>query len=134
MRGKISKQRPAKKLRIRLISGHHLPKIAGKIKGNVIQPYVKIKIRGHQIDESEYVTEVVPKVSFFVVCPRLWRLKHKLSPRYISLEWLSYICRWTQFRSIWEDSAEKLFQENGKDTPAKVLPTLSILVSEDPIW
>ena len=62
----VSKQRPAKKLRIRLISGHHLPKIAGKIKGNVIQPYVKIKIRGHQIDESEYVTEVVPKVSFIM--------------------------------------------------------------------
>jgi len=60
----VCKLRPVKKLRIRLISGHHLPKIAGKIKGNVIQPYVKIKIRGHLVDESEYVTEVVPKNGF----------------------------------------------------------------------
>ena len=62
----VCKLRPVKKLRIRLISGHHLPKIAGKIKGNVIQPYVKIKIRGHLVDESEYVTEVVPKVNNFI--------------------------------------------------------------------
>ena len=62
----VCKLRPVKKLRIRLISGHHLPKIAGKIKGNVIQPYVKIKIRGHLVDESEYVTEVVPKVNDFL--------------------------------------------------------------------
>ena len=59
----VCKLRPVKKLRIRLISGHHLPKIAGKIKGNVIQPYVKIKIRGHIVDQGEYMTEVVPKVS-----------------------------------------------------------------------
>ena len=63
----VCKLRPLKKLRIRLISGHHLPKIAGKIKGNVIQPYVKIKIRGHLVDESEYVTEVVPKVNDFLL-------------------------------------------------------------------
>jgi hypothetical protein len=63
----VCKLRPVKKLRIRLISGHHLPKIAGKIKGNVIQPYVKIKIRGHLVDESEYVTEVVPKVNDFLL-------------------------------------------------------------------
>lgn len=56
------KLRPTKKLRIRLISGHHLPKIAGKIKGNVIQPYITLKIRGHVIDEAEFSTQVVPKV------------------------------------------------------------------------
>ena len=57
--------KPAQKLKLRLISGHHLPKIDGKIKGNVIQPYVRIKIRGHAVDESEFTSDVVPKV--FVV-------------------------------------------------------------------
>ena len=55
--------RPTKKLRIRLISGHHLPKTDGKIKGNVIQPYVKIKIRGHTVDETHVTTQIVPKVN-----------------------------------------------------------------------
>ena len=58
----VAKLKPSRKLRIRLISGHHLPKIDGKIKGNVIQPYVRIKVRGHTIDEHEYTTQVVPKV------------------------------------------------------------------------
>ena len=57
-------RRPCKKLRIRIISGHHLPKTDRKIKGNVIQPYVTIKIRGHVIDENEFSTEVIPKVLF----------------------------------------------------------------------
>ena len=57
-------RRPCKKLRIRIISGHHLPKTSGKIKGNVIQPYVTLKIRGHVIDETEFSTDVVPKVKF----------------------------------------------------------------------
>ena len=55
--------RPVKKLLIRLISGHHLPKSADqKIKGNVIQPYVSLKLRGHVLDEAEFTTEVIPKV------------------------------------------------------------------------
>ena len=44
----------------------YCPNINTVIKGNVIQPYVKIKIRGHLVDESEYVTEVVPKVNDFL--------------------------------------------------------------------
>ena len=60
-----SKLRPTQKLRIRLISGHHLPKSASKkIKGNVIQPYISVKLRGHVLDEAEFTTEVVPKVNF----------------------------------------------------------------------
>ena len=62
----VSRLRAVKKLRIRLISGHHLPKSSGKIKGNVIQPYVRIIIRGHPVDENESTTEVVPKVRIFV--------------------------------------------------------------------
>ena len=59
-----SKLRPTQKLRIRLISGHHLPKSASKkIKGNVIQPYISVKLRGHVLDEAEFTTEVVPKVN-----------------------------------------------------------------------
>jgi hypothetical protein len=55
--------KPVKKLRIRIISGHHLPKTADrKFKGDVIEPYIKIRIRGHPVDESEIKTEVVPKV------------------------------------------------------------------------
>ena len=60
-----AKIRPAKKLRIRLISGHHLPKTSRKLKGNVIEPYVQIKIHGHSIDQNEITSTVVPKVS----CP-----------------------------------------------------------------
>ena len=58
-----AKIRPAKKLRIRLISGHHLPKTSRKLKGNVIEPYVQIKIHGHSIDQNEITSTVVPKVS-----------------------------------------------------------------------
>ena len=78
----MGKLRPVKKLRIRVISGHHLPKSDGKIKGNVIQPYVRIKIRGHCVDTFEYVTEVVPKVKVLK--------NHSIVFPYIShfLEWI----------------------------------------------
>jgi hypothetical protein len=52
-----------KLLCIRIISGQHLPKSEEqKLKGNVIEPYVKVRVNGHQCDEAEYVTKVVPKV------------------------------------------------------------------------
>jgi len=56
--------RVMKKLRIRLISGHHLPKSADsrKLRDTVIRPYVKLKLNGHPIDEHEHITKTVPKV------------------------------------------------------------------------
>ncbi len=58
--------KPCKKLRIRLISGHHLPKPSearhNRIRESVIQPYVMIVLRGHPADERDYTTKVVPKV------------------------------------------------------------------------
>ena len=52
-----------KLLRIKVISGQHLPKTEEKLKGDIIEPYVKVRVWGHPDDEGEYVTKVVPKVS-----------------------------------------------------------------------
>ncbi|XP_040566221.1 1-phosphatidylinositol 4,5-bisphosphate phosphodiesterase delta-1 isoform X4 [Lepeophtheirus salmonis] len=37
---------------IRILSGQHIPKPKGKIEGEVIDPYVKVRIRGHPDDHS----------------------------------------------------------------------------------
>ncbi len=54
---------PAVKLQVKVICGQHLPKSEQKLKGDVIEPYVKVRLRGHPDDDNEYVTKVVPKVS-----------------------------------------------------------------------
>ena len=51
-----------KLVRIRIISGQHLPKSEQRLKGDIIEPYVKLRVRGHPEDEAEYVTKVIPKV------------------------------------------------------------------------
>lgn len=53
---------PKKKLKIRIISGQHLPKSEQRLKGDIIEPYVKVRVRGFPDDEAEYVTKVIPKV------------------------------------------------------------------------
>ncbi len=53
-------------VRIRVISGQHLPKSEERLKGDIIEPYVKVRLRGHPDDEGEYVTKVVPKVGRLV--------------------------------------------------------------------
>jgi len=45
---------PAWKLEIIILSGQHIPRPDGKIEGEVIDPYVKIKIRGHPDDQDHH--------------------------------------------------------------------------------
>lgn len=55
-----------KKVEIKVISGQHLPKSdEQRLKGDIVEPYVKIRIRGHPRDDGEHITSVVPKVHFF---------------------------------------------------------------------
>ena len=35
-------------LKVKIVSGHHLPRPDGSLEGDVIDPYVKVKIRGHR--------------------------------------------------------------------------------------
>ena len=43
---------PACKLELIVVSGQHIPRPEGKTDGEVIDPYVKIRIRGHPDDDE----------------------------------------------------------------------------------
>ena len=49
-------------LRMRLISGHHLP--SARQSENIIEPYVKIKIHGHPDDTNVWCSQIVPRNGF----------------------------------------------------------------------
>ena len=51
-------------LTIQLISGQHLPNVSSKQAGDIIEPYVKIRIHGHPCDTDEWTSAVVPKNGF----------------------------------------------------------------------
>ena len=40
-------------------SGQHIPKASGNIEGEVIDPYVKVKVYGHEKDKGKFVTKHV---------------------------------------------------------------------------
>lgn len=42
---------PSWKLSVHVLSGQHIPRPSGKLAGEVIDPYVKVRIRGHPDDE-----------------------------------------------------------------------------------
>ena len=49
-----------KAVRVTVVSGQHIPRPDGRVKGEVIDPYVKVRIRGHPDDKgnkarTEYV-------------------------------------------------------------------------------
>eukprot|EP00092_Neocalanus_flemingeri_P024885 GFUD01026985.1.p1 GENE.GFUD01026985.1~~GFUD01026985.1.p1 ORF type:complete len:650 (+),score=151.93 GFUD01026985.1:38-1951(+) len=52
------------KLTLKLISGQHLPNASDRQAGDIIEPYVKIRIHGHQSDMAEWQSKVVPKNGF----------------------------------------------------------------------
>ena len=47
------------KLTVELISGHHLPKPGGAVKGEIIDPFVKIAICGDKADEATVQSKVI---------------------------------------------------------------------------
>ena len=51
-------------LTVKLISGQHLPNASDRTAGEIIEPYVKIRIVGHPDDEAEYESGTVPKNGF----------------------------------------------------------------------
>jgi phosphatidylinositol phospholipase C, delta len=44
-------------LRLRIISGQHIPKPDQSTEGEVVDPYVKVKMVGMDIDQREYKTK-----------------------------------------------------------------------------
>ena len=51
-------------LRLKLISGQHLPNASDRQAGEIIEPYVKINIHGHPVDTAAWVSSVVPRNGF----------------------------------------------------------------------
>ena len=52
------------KVHVQLISGQHLPNASDRQAGEIIEPYVKIRIHGHVTDMAEWQSKVVPKNGF----------------------------------------------------------------------
>lgn len=50
--GLNSKQFPGWKVQVTVVSGLHIPRPDGKLEGEVIDPYVKVRIRGHPDDKE----------------------------------------------------------------------------------
>lgn len=44
-------------MRLRIISGQHIPKPDQSTDGEVVDPYVKVKMVGMDIDQNEYKTK-----------------------------------------------------------------------------
>ena len=50
---------------ITIISGHHIPRPGGSNEGNIVRPYVKVKIRGHPSEtENTHNTDWVQQNGF----------------------------------------------------------------------
>jgi hypothetical protein len=47
------------KLRLRIISGQHIPKPEQSTEGEVVDPYVQISLLGHEQDNKKYKTTSV---------------------------------------------------------------------------
>ena len=48
-----------KRVKMTIISGQHIPRAGKSLEGDVIDPYVKVKVYGHQADKFEYKTKAV---------------------------------------------------------------------------
>jgi hypothetical protein len=48
-----------KKVKLTIISGQHIPKIGNSLEGDIINPYVKIKVYGHPSDNFSFQTKLV---------------------------------------------------------------------------
>lgn len=55
-------ERPSKVVRVVVLSGQHLPDSAKK--GDIVDPYVQLKVRGHPIDHQKQRTKVVKNNGF----------------------------------------------------------------------
>jgi len=53
-----------KKLTIKLISGQHLPNVSDRQAGEIIEPYVRIRVIGHPQDSAEWISKTVPRNGF----------------------------------------------------------------------
>ena len=48
-----------KRVKMTIISGQHIPKSNNSLVGEIIDPYVKVKVYGHPADKFEYTTKPV---------------------------------------------------------------------------
>jgi hypothetical protein len=48
-----------KRVRLTIISGQHIPKIGNSLEGDIINPYVKVKVYGHPADTFNFQTKLV---------------------------------------------------------------------------
>jgi phosphatidylinositol phospholipase C delta len=51
--------RPSVQLKLTIISGQHIPKANQNLEGEVVDPYVVVKIVGHPEDAQKLKTDVV---------------------------------------------------------------------------
>jgi len=51
-------------LSIKLISGYHLPNATNRPAGDIIEPYVKMRVHGHPSDTYEWTSATVPRNGF----------------------------------------------------------------------
>jgi len=60
----VSNDKKVMNVKVKLISGQHLPNASDRQAGDIIQPYVKIRILGHPQDNCEWISSTVPKNGF----------------------------------------------------------------------
>ena len=51
-------------LSIKLVSGYHLPNATNRPAGDIIEPYVKMRVHGHPSDTYEWTSATVPRNGF----------------------------------------------------------------------
>jgi len=62
--GDLNYAKNAFRLTVHLISGQHLPNASEREAGEIIEPFVKINLHGHPIDQSQWESSVVHKNGF----------------------------------------------------------------------
>ena len=78
-------------LSLRLISGQHLPNASDRQAGDIIEPFVKIKILGHPLDTASWVSSTVPGNGF----NPLWEETAEFAISYPELALLEFKADWS---------------------------------------
>ncbi|XP_021921017.1 1-phosphatidylinositol 4,5-bisphosphate phosphodiesterase eta-2-like isoform X2 [Zootermopsis nevadensis] len=60
----VIKHRPSAQLKLTIISGQHIPKANQDLEGEVVDPYVTVKIIGHPADEQKLKTDIIRNNGF----------------------------------------------------------------------
>lgn len=83
----LAKLKPVKTLEMTIISAYQLPKVSGKEKGDVIDPYVKVSFNGLPADKKAFKTKVI-KNNGFNPC---WNYEIKLPVHNLDLATVTFV-------------------------------------------